>query len=200
MFRYKVLASSGGRGVARIVAGAGVCVATLLLTAASAQAHSIHIETKTCAGTEEHRVIKGKLTVRPGAACVLVFDTVEGNVSVGQGARLTTVATAIKENLSSEGAGFVELVRSEIEGKVSIEATSGTGRPFLCLAGQLTSVCMVEDQFGGNVSVTNTAPDGVLIVNNLFAQDLTCTGNAFLTNNGFINTVLGQDIGQCVGL
>jgi hypothetical protein len=193
MLRGKVSARIG------VFAGVGACVA-LLLAAASAQAHTIHIETKSCTGLEEHKVIKGKLTVRPGEGCTLFNDTVDGDVSVGRGARLTTVAaTVMKENLSTEGAAFVELVNSEVEGNVSIEATSGTEPPFLCLAGPL-SVCMIQDRFGGNVSVINTAPNEAVLAGNLFAQDLTCTGNAFVTNDGSKNTVLGQVFGQCVGL
>jgi hypothetical protein len=75
---------------------------------------------------------------------------------------------------------------------------SGTEGIDLCR--RTFQTCLGEDRFGGNVSITNTSPDGVLIAKNFFAQDLTCTGNAFLTNNGLMNTVLGQDIGQCVGL
>jgi hypothetical protein len=204
MLRRKVLAGIGVRGGASLVAGIGACAA-LLLVAASGQAHSIHIETKTCAGTEEHRVIKGKLKVPADTSCTLVFDTVEGNVSVGQGARLFTERVSIKGNLSSEGAEFVALgffgeFGTEVDGDVSIDATSGNLSKGVCPGLGVVSVCIFRGRFAGNVSITNTSPFGVAVAESVVAKDLTCTGNAFVTNSGFTNTVLGQEAGQCVGI
>jgi hypothetical protein len=202
MLRGKVLASIDVRG-APLVAGIGVCAA-LLLVAASAQAHSMHIETKTCAGTEEHRVIKGKLKVPADTSCTLVFDTVEGNVSVGQGARLLTEHVSIKGNLSSEGAEVVALGffagGTEVDGDVRIDATSGNLNKGVCPGLGVVSVCIFGGRFAGSVSITNTSPFGVAVAHSVVAKDLTCSGNAFVTNAGFTNTVLGQEFGQCVGI
>jgi hypothetical protein len=207
MLRCKVLESIGVRGVAPVVAGIGVC-AVLLLAAASAQAHSIHVETKTCMGTEEGRVIKGKLKVSPGTRCTLFGDIVEGDVSVGQAASFFALETVFKENLSSEGAEVVDLglfFPVEVDGNVSINATSGIGRGFCSHDGVDVSVCLSSSRFRGNVSVTNTSPDGAAVFGNFIAQDLSCTGNAFVTNINALaevvpNTVLGREFGQCVGL
>jgi hypothetical protein len=200
MLRRKALAGIGVRGVTQGVAGVGVCAAALLLAAGAAQAHSIHIETKTCEGKEEHRVIKGKLRVSPGTNCILFFDTVDGNVSVAQGANFILGGhSVITGSLSTEGANSVCIADgSEVDENVSIDATSGTVH--LCRS----SVIVAEDKFGGNVSITNTSPSEVIFAENVVAQDLTCTGNASVTNvlAGVErpNTVLGQEFGQCVGL
>jgi cytoskeletal protein CcmA (bactofilin family) len=204
VIRYNLLASIGVRGVARLIAGGGACVA-LLLAAAPAQAHSIHVETKTCEGTEEHRVIKGKLKVPAGAMCTLLEDIVEGDVSVGRGAFLFAEGVSIKGDLSSEGAAFILSGtfggRMQVDGDVSIDATSGNQENGVCPGfGVPVSVCILAGRFAGNVSITNTSPFGAAIAGSVVAKDLTCTGNAFVTNDGFMNTVLGQEFGQCVGL
>jgi hypothetical protein len=89
---------------------------------------------------------------------------------------------------------------SEVDGDVSIDATSGS-KVFFCGP---ESVIVFDDKFGGNVSITNTSSSGVGFGENVVAQDLTCTGNASVTNmlEGVArpNTVLGQEFGQCVGL
>jgi hypothetical protein len=59
------------------------------------------------------------------------------------------------------------------------------------------------DKFG-NVSITNTSPAEADVAGNFVGHDLTCTGNASVTNIAFEiafpNTVAGQAFGQCVGL
>jgi hypothetical protein len=196
MLRGKVLASI-------VVAGVGVCTA-LLIAAVPAQARVIVNvkETKYCEAQITSKEIKGKLTVRPGAKCNLVGDIVDGDVSIGQGARLLTLGTGIKGNLSGKVAESVFLLASEVDGNVSIDGTSGIkGSVFFCpVNGLAVSVCMEDDQVGGNVSITNTSPLGVLIAKNFVGEDLTCGENASVTNLGEANTVLGQELGQCVGL
>jgi hypothetical protein len=197
MLRGKVLASIG-------LAGAGVCAA-LLMAAVPAQARVIVNvkETKYCEAQINSKEIKGKLTVRPGADCRLVGDSVDGDVSIGEGARLLTLGTGIKGNVSGKVAESVFLLGSEVDGDVSIDGTSGTKvAGFFCPVNGLgiISVCMKDDRVGGNVSITNTSPLGALIAKNLVGEDLTCTGNAAVTNLGEANTVLGQEFGQCVGL
>jgi hypothetical protein len=93
------------------------------------------------------------------------------------------------------------VIGSEVDGNASFDATSGTRGCGLLLS----AVCLGENtRFFGSVSITNTSPNAVVIAGNLFSRDLTCTGNAFVTNNAGIpqlmNTVLGQEFGQCVGL
>jgi hypothetical protein len=176
----------------------------LLLAAGSAQAHAVNLDPETCGSTAQNKVIKGELTVPPEAACTLIKDTVEGNLSIGEGARLFAGGTDIKGNLSSNSAKSMSLVASEVDGNVSIDATSGTEGAFGA-CGTVESVCLLgttlkPDRFLGNVSITNTSPGGAVIANSLVAQNLTCTGNAFATNLGLMDTVSGQEFGQCVGL
>jgi hypothetical protein len=145
--------------------------------------------------------IKGKLKVPPGATCTLFGDSIGGEVSVGQGARFTAIATLIKGKLTTKGAETVDLNRSEVEGNASFDATTGTGTLACFGGGVRDSVCLSPaNKFFGDVSITNTLPGEAVFANNFVEHDLTCTGNALVTNNGFMNTVLGQEFGQCVGL
>jgi hypothetical protein len=201
MLRCKVFASIGVRGVARVVAGIGACVA-LLLAAASAQAtfipgtREITCEENSFAGEE----VPNNVTVAPGSECAFVRGEgrptiVDGNVTVGRGARLLVFGSVLKGNLSAEGAEQVDLLRSVVEGNASFDETSGKGSVFCD-----QSVCLLGSAFGRNVSITKSLPAGTGLAENFIAGDLTCNGNASVTNFGFVNTVLGQELGQCVGL
>jgi PPE-repeat protein len=177
-----------------------VCAA-LLLTAASGQAAD-PAGGKICAEVEiTSKKIKGKLKVPPGATCTLFGDTIGGEVSVGQGARFTAIATLIKGKLSTEGAETVDLNRSEVGGNASFDATTGTST-LACFGGGIgDSVCLSPaNKFFGDVSITNTSPGEAVFADNFVEHDLTCSGNALVTNDGLMNTVLGQEFGQCVGL
>jgi hypothetical protein len=178
-----------------------MCAAPLL-AASSAQARVIGIakENKYCTGFIESKEIKGKLTVRPGTRFCELFDaTVDGNVSVDAGANFDLVKSVIKGSLSTDGANLVGVEsESEVQGDVNIDATSATEAESCFQRGQ--SVCIVSSKFGGNVSITDTSPLAVLFAGNALGQNLTCTGNTSVTNDGFMNAVAGQEFGQCVGL
>jgi hypothetical protein len=201
MLRCKVFASIGVRGVARVVAGVGACVA-LLLAAASAQAtfvpgeREIICNENSFAGEE----VPNNVTVPPGSECAFVRGEgrptiVDGNVTVSRGARLLVFVSVIKGNLTTAGAEQVDLAGSVVEGNASFDATSGKGSVFCD-----QSVCLIRSAFGGSVSITKSLPAGAGLDENFIARDLTCNGNASVTNFGFMNTVLGQELGQCVGL
>jgi hypothetical protein len=194
MLRGKVSASI-------VVAGLGVCA--LVLAPASAQAtfipgtRDITCAENSIAGTE----VFNNVTVPPGGFCNFVRGEgrptiVDGNVTVGKGARFLVFGSVLKGNLTTEGAEEVSLVGSVVEGNASLDATSGEGT-FFC---PHDPACLLGSGFGGNVSITKTSPAGALIAENFIARDLTCSGNASVKNAGFMNTVLGQEFGQCVGL
>jgi hypothetical protein len=204
MLRYKVSASIGVRGAGRIVAGTAMC-AVLLFAAASAQAEPPPKRSGvTCANNDiSGAVVPNNVTVPPGGKCAFIDKsltqptTVDGNVTVGQGAVLYAFFSVIKGNISTEGAAQVNLIGSLLEGNVSIDSTSGTEGTLFC---GLFAVCLLDSGFGGNLSVTNTSPLAAEISENFIVRDLTCNGNASVTNGGFTNTVLGQEFGQCAGL
>lgn len=202
-----------GKVASIVVAGVGVCA--LLVAASTAQAGGATGGT-TCEGGFTFAEIRGNLTVPAGSSCSLDFTTVDGNVSVGSGADFTALAARITQNLSSEGANSVSVLASEVDGNASFDATSGTSTPESCGSG--VSVCLTfafnpgtpnphpngpANKFG-NVSITNTSPAEAAVAGNFVGHDLTCTGNASVTNIAFEiafpNTVAGQVFGQCVGL
>jgi hypothetical protein len=199
MLRSDVSARIGVRGVARVVAGLGVCAA-MLVAATSAPADGTTGRT-TCTGPISNTEVTSNLTVPPGAKCELENVVVEGNVSVGQGANLLASAT-IERNLSADGADSVTLLAAEVDGNASFDATRGTSSLPFCPG---VSVCVLATSFsGGNVSVTDTSPAGAVFAANFVAGHLSCTGNASVTNMVLgveaPNTVLGRELGQCVGL
>jgi hypothetical protein len=193
------------RDVASIVAGFGAS-ATLLLAAAPAQAIPGPGSSGVTCGPDENtfgREVPNNVTVPPGWICNLDVGihgertTVDGNVTVGKGAKFLAYESLLKGNLTSEGAEQVSLIGSVVDGNTSFDKTSAAGGSFFCT---FASVCLLGSGFGGNVSITNTAPLGALLAENLILRDLTCKGNASATNEGFPNTVFGQEYGQCVGL
>ena len=150
--------------------------------------------------------ITGNLVVPPGALCVLLGDvTVDGNVSVGAGANFDSVDAHFARNFSTEEANTVILVRTEVDGNASIDATRGVNG-----CGANLPVCVTGSSFPGtatgvgtkfgNLSITNTAPGRVDVAGNFVAHDLTCTANSQVSAFGNPNTVLGLEFGQCVGL
>jgi hypothetical protein len=201
MPRCKVFASIGVPGVARVVAGIGACLA-LLLAAASAQATFVPGEREIICSENSFNgeEVPNNVTVPPGGYCnfVVLFGvptTVDGNVTVDRGGHLLAYRSVIKGNLSTRGATQVSVVGSVVEGNASIDATGGEGT-FFCDQ----SVCLFGSAFGGDVSITKSLPTGAGLGKNFIAGDLTCSGNASVTNLGFMNTVLGQEFGQCIGL
>jgi hypothetical protein len=202
MVRCKVSAHIGVRGVA----GVGVWAA-LLLAAAPAQAAFIPGRGDLTCGP--HMDIYGKevpsnLTVPPGGTCNLIEESstqptiVDGNVTVGQNSRFTVYGSIIKGNLSSEGAEQVNLIGSVVEGNAIIDATNGAEGTFFC--GLHGSVCLLASGFGRNLIITNTSPPGAVVAGSLIERNLICTGNASVGNPLKPDTVLGQELGQCVGL
>jgi hypothetical protein len=204
MLRCEVFGRIVARVVARIVAGVGVCAATLLLAAASAQATPAPGSSGITCGPDmsiEGKEVVNNVTVPPGDFCNLVRGegrptTVDGNVTVGKDGHLIVFASVIKGNLSTEGAEQVQVIGSVVEDNASFDATSDTGT-FFC---PFATVCLLGSAFGGNVSITKTSPAGALIAKSFIARDLSCKGNASVTNAGFKDTVLGQEFGQCLGL
>ena len=203
MFTH-VLARPGVRGT---ILAAAALAAAMVVAPAPAQAATGNV---TCTTEIDSTVITGNLTVPAGALCLLQGDTVQGNVSVGSGAEFVAGGTWIQHNLSTEGAFTVNMLSSEVDGNSSFDATSGT----FSICGGGVSVCAgfnynpgipnahphgPANKFG-NVSITNTSPAVVIYAGNFVAGSLTCSGNAFVTNDGFPNTVLSQELGQCAGL
>jgi hypothetical protein len=198
----------GVRGATRVVAALGVCAAVLVV---SAPAQAASGTSATCNGSLYGPLeITGNLTVPAYAFCDLEGVTVDGNVSVGQGADLLAAGDLVKRNLSTEGADAVFMIFNEVDGNSSFDATSGS----LSICGYGVSNCQLgnanpgipnakphglTNKFG-NVSITNTSPAGAIYAGNYVAHDLSCYGNAFVTNEGSLNTVLGHEFGQCAGL
>jgi hypothetical protein len=188
----------------RAVLAAGVGAA-ILAASGSAQAAAGN---QTCTGGILEVTVTGNLTVPANTLCNVIGTTVNGNVSVGSGAVFVAEFDWFKRNLSTEGANSVFMFLTEVDGNSSFDATSGG----ISVCGGV-SECVIENSNPGvpsanpsgkskfgNVSITNTYPAGVNFEDNFVAHDLTCYGNAFISNFGVPNTVLGQEFGQCVGL
>ena len=205
MFR-RVMVRIGPRGI--ILAGAALGVA-MAAAPASAQAANGNISCTTYIGST---VITGNVTVPAGASCYLDSDTVEGSVSVHHGATFEALGAQLQGNLYAKDANTVYIYFSEVDGNSSIDATSGTSN--ICgTTLQAAPVCAFASTFGtpnphpdgprhtsGNVSIINTSPKGAGFADNSVAGNLTCSGNTFVTNFGYPNTVEGQESGQCAGL
>jgi hypothetical protein len=198
MLRGRVLAGVGVGGAERVFVALGMCLA-LLLGPASGQAAGAS-GTTTCAGAVNSSEFND-VRVPHGARCGLVGDTIDGNVFVGHDARFTAIGTLIKGSVSTQGAETVSLINSEVYGDASFDMTSGP-TTFFCLGGGIgDSVCLgPADKFFSNVTITNTSPATTVVVHDFVAGNLTCIGNASVTNDEEMNTVLGRERGQCVGL
>ena len=138
------------------------------------------------------QTIVGGVNVPDNAECTLIDVTVIGNVTVGAGSALLVCSSTITGSVKAVNSNDVHLGEvhgancpgNTISGSVTIQGAGGA---------ELDSSVVV-----GPVTLTNNA--AVDVEGNSITGSLRCSGNTFITNSGFPNTVIGPKTGQCANL
>jgi hypothetical protein len=133
-------------------------------------------------------VRNGPLTVPNGVTC-LKNATVNGPVSIGAGASLVATDSKISGPVRGARAAQVHLLRTTVNGPVSLEGITGTA-------------VVVGSTVSGPVSVTGArTAEPVVLAGNTVNGPLACSGNAAAPSNlQAPNKVAGPRSGQCATL
>ncbi|ADB31395.1 hypothetical protein Kfla_2319 [Kribbella flavida DSM 17836] len=133
-------------------------------------------------------VRNGPLVVASGVTC-LQGATVNGPVTVRAGASLVATDTRIVGPVHASRAGEVHLLRSTVNGPVSLEGTTG-------------AAVVVGSTVSGPVSVVGArTAEPVVLAGNTVNGPLACSGNTLAPGNlQAPNQVAGPRSGQCAGL
>ena len=128
---------------------------------------------------------RGDLRVESGVTCV-TDATIQGSVSVGQGASLVATNARITGGVTASGAASVELVGTRVAGDVRI--TAATDR-----------VVVFGSTIGGGLALIDNRPSRpVSVIGNSIDGALTCTGNSEAPDNGGTPNKPGRGAeGQC---
>ncbi|GAB2577243.1 M64 family metallopeptidase [Kribbella endophytica] len=133
-------------------------------------------------------VRNGPLTVSSGVTC-LKGATINGPVSIGAGASLVATDTKISGPVRGARAAQIHLLRTTVNGPVSLEAITG-------------AAVVVGSTVSGPVSVTGArTAEPVVLAGNTVNGPLACSGNAAAPSNlQAPNKVAGPRSGQCATL
>ncbi len=133
-------------------------------------------------------VRNGPLTAANGVTC-LKNATVNGPVSLGAGASLVATDSKISGPVRGARAAQVHLLRTTVNGPVSLEGITG-------------AAVVVGSTVSGPVSVTGArTAEPVVLAGNTVNGPLACSGNAAAPSNlQAPNKVAGPRSGQCAGL
>jgi len=139
--------------------------------------------------------IVGGVNVPAGTACCLIGVTVIGGVTVGADAQLEVCSSTLTGGVQAAGSNDIHL--GEVHHGVGCPGNTITGEVSIrgALSAELDSNVIV-----GSVTLTNNV--FVEIESNSITGSLSCSGNGnggFITTNGFTNTVIGPETGQCAG-
>jgi DUF4097 and DUF4098 domain-containing protein YvlB len=148
--------------------------------------------------------VDGGLDVGPGDTCLLVMNVVNGGVHM-TGGSLQACASTINGGVRVTGGECVTLGASlddlsaclgnSISGGVGVSFVTGTGP--VCVASS-ANVELEGNSINGAVKLDFNGT--VQVEANTINGSLECSGNVFVGNDGFPNTVTGKESGQCAGL
>ncbi len=168
-----------------------------------------HVASHAVAGHCDGRIgadsVDDDVTVPDGATCELLGTTVEGNVSIGHGARLYARGVDVDGDIEGERTALVELsAESNVGGNVQLES----GATAIVRDSHIDGDLSWEDQHGhllaehtsvsGNLEADGNT-GGLSLSDNKIGGDLSCQENS-PTPNGGGNTVSGDHEDQCRGL
>jgi hypothetical protein len=187
-----------------IAAGAAVSAYACSGTLASGTYHKLVVPAgATCDGTNANVVVRGGISVGPGATFVLGSEegastgTINGGI-VANGASSVQVHFArVNGGVSLQGGeGFFSTVEdSVIHGGATINGYRGFWLGF------------IRNTVSGTVTLSNNVmddPDANEFVTNTIRGNLVCFGNSPAPqvgdSEGLPNVVSGQKVGQCAGL
>ena len=173
-------------------------------TLASGKYHKLVVPAgATCDGTNATVVVRGGISVGPGATFILGFEeggstgTINGGI-VASGASSVQVHFArVNGGVSIQGGeGFFSTVEdSVIHGGATINGYRGFWLGF------------IRNSVSGTVTLSNNVmddPDANEFVTNTIRGNLVCFGNSPAPqvgdSEGLPNVVSGQKVGQCAGL
>ncbi|MPV36472.1 outer membrane protein assembly factor BamB family protein [Georgenia subflava] len=132
---------------------------------------------------------RGPLAVGAGTTC-LDDATIEGPVTVTDGAGVVVTGSTVDGPLRTDGASVVHVLQSTIDGPVELHGTTGE----LVVTGTYVT---------GPLQVTGTRAGAgtVVVAGNTISGPLRCEDNdPAPTNEGEANSVSGPRTGQCAGL
>lgn len=155
-----------------------------------------------CDGRLADISVDGDVTVPAGATCELVGTTVEGNVSVGHGARLYARHADVDGDIEGEGTTVVDVADdTDVGGNVQLES----GATVTIRDSHVDGDLGLEDQHGvstvtgdsvhGNVELDGNH-DAVHLSHTRIGGDLSCQDNTPAPDGGG-NTVSGDREDQC---
>jgi hypothetical protein len=199
-----------------VMAGAAVFVGFSVAAGASASAyacsgtlssgtyHKLVVPAgATCDGTNATVVVRGGISIGPGATFVLGF---EGGGSTG----------TISGGIVASGASSVEVHFARINGGVSIQGGEGffsTVEDSVIHGGATINgyrgfwLGFIRNTVSGSVTLSNNVmddPDANEFVTNTIRGNLVCFGNSPAPqvgdSEGLPNVVSGKKVGQCAGL
>jgi hypothetical protein len=187
-----------------VAAGASSSAYACSGTLASGTYHKLVVPAgATCDGTNATVVVRGGISVGPGATFVLGF---EGGGSTG----------TINGGIVANGASSVEVHFARINGGVSIQGGEGffsTVEDNVIHGGATINgyrgfwLGFIRNTVSGTVTLSNNVmddPDANEFVTNTIRGNLVCFGNSpapqIGDSEGLPNVVSGQKVGQCAGL
>ena len=160
---------------------------------------------KECNGTITGTV-NGGIIVSAGDNCVLSGATVNGGIDMS-GGTLEVCGSTINGAIQATGGdcvtlglgpddGDVNCPGDVINGHLSIANVNGANCP------GFTPVEVQDANINGGVDLDNDGnpTQSAELESNTVQGTLMCDGNSGVTNDGFPNTVTGQEKGQCAGL
>ena len=140
----------------------------------------------------------GRLIVTSGVTCVAAGVTINGGVTVRQGASLVVSDGAtINGGLRADGASVIHVFGARINGDSSI---TGTTDDVIVAGSQFSGDVTVSDNTGYVTTILSgaTREYGILLIGNQVHGNLTCSGNSpHVANFDVPNVVGGSRSGDC---
>ena len=157
-----------------------------------------------CSGRIDDVSVSGDVTVPDGETCELVGTRVEGNISIGQGARLYASAVDVDGDIEGERTTAVEVTDSKVGGNLQLESGGSALVAHSHVDGDISwqeqdgELVARETSVGGNLEVEGNT-GGVTVFADTIRGDLSCQDNSPVPQ-GRDNSVSGDAEDQCRAL